>query len=361
LYIPLAFVIATQFRQKDLYNLGRLSVIALILAAPLAVAQFSSSSTSAINVGNSEDQALQFTNLRSANDHIRPAGPFTSILGMVELTASTAAFALMCWILPRRERPLSRLLLLLAAAAVATSLAVSGSRTMFVHVGLVVLAGILSGFLMRRPERMARATAIPLLLAMAFGLLFPIVYPEAYSTITARWDEAYTTERAVGVNGVFGRFIVEILDFVRVVGQVPLTGYGLGLGGNAAMTLNATRVGSTPIPYVETDWSRHMVDLGSVLGILFIVYRVAFTIWLGVRAVRATRLTANPLPLLLFGYVGIVLLQAQISGNGVVNGFGWLYVGLCLAACRESEGLEAADTSRLPARLAPVRPSNLMP
>jgi hypothetical protein len=352
LYLPLPFIIATQFRRRDLDRFCGLAILALIAAAPLATMQFLASPDAPINVGSSDDVGLQFQNLRSANGHIRPAGPFTSILGMVELTASTAAFVLTCWILPRRERPVPRLLMLGGAVAVAASLAVSGSRTMFLQVGLVVAAAVASGTLMRRASMFARTTTLPLLLVAAFVVLFPLVFREGFDTIASRWQEASQAEQG----GAVGRFVAEILDFVRVVGDVPVTGYGLGLGGNAAMILGITSGGSSPIPYVETDWARHMVDLGSVLGILFIVYRFAFVIWLGRAAARGTIRSADPLAMLLFGYVGIVLLQAQISGNGVVNAFCWLYVGLCMAACRTgAAGPDGADSAP-----APARPRNVM-
>lgn len=362
-YMPLPFILATQFRQEDLDALGKLAVLLLLIAAPLAVVQFWSSPDSAWNAGVGEDEALKFTSLRSANGHIRPAGPFTSILGMVEMTASTAALVFNAWILPRAERPMSSLWLVAGAGAVAMSLAVSGSRTMFVSVGLVLLAGICSGVVMRQSARMMRATTMPIVLAVIFLVLFPVLFPEGYSTITNRWDEAYQSESQVGVHGVFGRFMAELLDFLRVVGDVPLLGYGIGLGGNAALTLKATGTSGSAIPYVESDWSRHMVDLGSFLGLAFILYRIAFTWWLGAAAVKATRSSQRPLPLLVFGYAGIVLLQAQISGNGVVNGFCWLYVGVCMAACAQPATKAASREATELARPGPLlrRHGNLMP
>jgi hypothetical protein len=51
-------------------------------------------------------------------------------------------------------------------------------------------------------------------------------------------------------------------------------------------------------------------------------------------AVRATRVSRSPLPLALFGYVGILLLNGQITGHGTVGGFAWLFLGLCMASCR---------------------------
>ena len=76
------------------------------------------------------------------------------------------------------------------------------------------------------------------------------------------------------------------------------------------------------------------MDLGTLVGVLFILYRIVFTITVFVNALQATRRSANPMPLLLFGYVGIGLFYGQLTGHGTVGGFLWLYLGLCMASCR---------------------------
>jgi len=50
--------------------------------------------------------------------------------------------------------------------------------------------------------------------------------------------------------------------------------------------------------------------------------------------VRATRRSGDPLPMMLFAYAGYVILIGQITGNGSINFYGWLFTGVCLAACR---------------------------
>jgi hypothetical protein len=351
LYLPLPFVIATQLERKDLYRLCRLSLIATILIAPLMVAQYFAPPDAAINVGNSEDIRQQFVQLGSANGHIRPPGPFTSSLGTAQLVASALAALLAGWIMPKREQPVSGVLLLLGALAIAVSIAVSGSRTMVLQVGLVVASAVASGFLMRRPALFARATIVPLVLTAAFIILFPIAFPEGFDTLTARWQQAAEG----GERGVVGRLSGEMLEFTSLIPSAPLLGYGLGLGGNAANILKASNTAT--VPYSETDWAHQIVDLGPVFGILFLVYRVVFTAWLAAVAVEATYRTANALPVLLFGYVGVVLLKGQITGNGLENGFCWLYVGFCMAACR----MAASPGTLHESESLPVsRPRNLM-
>jgi len=120
---------------------------------------------------------------------------------------------------------------------------------------------------------------------------------------------------------------------MSILGDAPLAGYGLGLGGNGRSFLGSD-TGLLPTIFAESDWTRHIVDLGPVVGVLFILYRIAVTFDVFRRSIIATRRAADPLPLLLFGYLGIGLFDGQLTGHGTVGGFLWLYLGLCLASCR---------------------------
>jgi hypothetical protein len=359
LYLPLAFLIATQLQSGDIRALCRLSIIALSLASCVAVLQFFSAPDAAINVGIADDAALQFTNLPSARGHVRPAGLFTSIMGMIHLTTSTLALVLPLWIQTRARRRVPQWMLLAGALAVAASLAVSGSRGMYMQVALVMAAAAFSSALLRKAGQKARAVALPAVIALAFMLLFPILSPEGYETISTRWEQAQQSESTHGVDNIVERFAVGLLDFLRVIGDVPLVGFGLGLGGNAAAILGAGSTATASIPYTESDWSRHMVDLGPILGFTFLVYRIVVVVWLAIGSIRATIRTTSPLPMTLFGYVGIVLFSAQITGNGVVNAFCWFYVGVCMASWK-IEASESASGPRV-AAVSGARPPNLLP
>ncbi len=61
--------------------------------------------------------------------------------------------------------------------------------------------------------------------------------------------------------------------------------------------------------------------------------------------------------MMLFAYAGYVTLLSQITGNGSINVYGWLFTGLCLAACRVAgaPATVAAARPALPARHRPRR------
>jgi hypothetical protein len=113
----------------------------------------------------------------------------------------------------------------------------------------------------------------------------------------------------------------------------------LGIGGNAAQRLSWVQYPKKAQEWtgyggwIETGFSRHIAELGPFVGILFIFYRVGFTCWLGRKALRATRSKRDPLPLMLFSFVAVLLFCGQITGHGSHNGYVWLFVGFCLAAC----------------------------
>jgi len=300
----------------------------------LVAVQFWSPLNSAINVGIASDTALQFHGLGLTGEHTRPMGTFSSGAGQIQFVASAFAILLAFFIMPGRTRPVGRWLLLFAAGGLMTSLALGGSRATVLHCVLIGLIGMGLGLIGRSAALKARAIALPLLLGAALVLLYPILFPEGFEAFTARWDTAAKAESSFE-GGVFGRALYGMVDFVRLLDDTPLLGYGLGFGGNASTTLGIKIDGVNPISLAETDWARHIVDLGPVFGIFYIALRVALTIWVGVLVLRATRRGAGPLPLLLYAYAGYVLLLGQITGQGAINAYAWLFTGFTIAAATQ--------------------------
>ena len=336
LYLPLPFVMAATLNRDSLQRFARHTFIAAILMAPLIFLQFHSPASAVINRGIADDENLQFQSFAFTGGGVRPSGPFTSTVGVVHLIPSTLALLLGVWLTTPRLRKISTPILLLAAAGTATCLAMSGSRAAFVHVGIVVLSSLILGMITRDVAVRSRALILPLVLLGAGAVLYPIVFPDALAAMLGRVSEAYSTESQASSLGIFGRALFEMIDFVDFLGRTPLLGFGFGMGGNGRTYLGSIDPELVGQVWAESDWSRHIVDFGPLFGVLFIVYRIAFTFSVGMQALRATRLSASPFPLLLFGYVGIGLFYGQLTGHGTVGGFLWLYLGLCMASCKSA-------------------------
>jgi hypothetical protein len=344
LYLPLAFVIGAAFQRPDL---ERIVKITLLLAVPISVLvflQFISPLTSPINVGFGADESLQFRGLTVDQFHTRPMGTFTSDVGQKEFTVSALAMALSLWLAPVARRYVKFWILLPATGAVLACLAVSGSRGAMLHSGILMIAAAGCAFVIRGGGVSARAVIWPSVIGVIAVALYPVLFPDGYSTFMARWNAAALVETQAFSLGVFGRALYGFVDFFYLLGDTPVLGYGLGLAGNASHTLGIAIQGFEG--WAETDWARHIVDLGPVVGLVFIVYRIALVGWLGVRCLRGARRDGDPTAVLLFAFVSIELLYGQISGHGTINGYAWLFTGFCLAAASPAHGATAAETAR---------------
>jgi len=333
-YIPLAFVIAEHFRQADLERLIRQTLLVAIPIAVLVFLQVKAPANAAINLGTGKGSENQFHNLGVAFGIVRPFGTFTSTSGQRQFVVSAFAMMLAVWIMPKIWKPIKGVALFAATCAVLMCLGLSGSRGAFIHSGLVILTSFATGLLLYRWRMASRTWAFPIIILVLVALLIPLVFPTAFEAFASRWVGAYKTESYIYGYGIFGRSLSGFYKFTTLLSDTPLLGYGMGLGGNASTLLGIRHGGVSPLELAESDWSRHIIDLGPVLGVLFIVFRISFVIWLGMRALAATRRSGHVLSLLLFGYVGIVLLDGQITGHGTINGYGWLFAGFCMAASR---------------------------
>lgn len=336
LYIPLAFLVGEQFRSADLLRFAR---VTLLLAAPigvLVVMQFFAPIDSPINVGTAEEAELKFKGMVVTSEHVRPAGPFTSNAGQQQFVTTAFALLLAFLIAPAQRQKIGKLVLVIAAGGILSCVALSGSRGTMLQTGMIAMFALAIAVVGRGTALKAKAFALPASLAAAAIVLYPIVFPAGFDAFVARWNAADAYESRGFEGGVFGRALYSVIDFLRLVDDTPLLGYGLGFGGNASNRLGAMIDGIKPWDLAETDFARHMVDLGPLLGILFVVYRVALVVWLARLVLAATRRVSDPLPMMLFAYAFYVVLLGQITGNGSINVYGWLFMGLCIAAAREA-------------------------
>ena len=343
LYVPLAFLIGEQFKAPDLLRFAKLTLLLAVPIAVLVTLQFASPPGSPINIGVAAEEALQFKSVGLDLEHIRTTGPFTSSAGQQQFVATACALLLALLLLPASRRGVGFAPLMVAAGAILTCVALGGSRGTTLQCAMNVVFALAIGFIGRGATLKAKALALPLSLSAVAIVLYPIVFPTGFQTFMARWENAARSETAFE-GGVFGRALYGLIDFFRLVDVVPAMGYGLGYGSNASITLRAEVDGIMPGLLAETDFSRHMVDLGPVFGLCYIAFRVAVVVWLARLVLQATRRVSDPLPMMLFAYVGFVVLLGQITGNGTISVYGWLFTGFCIAATRV-----ALDSTRVTA------------
>jgi len=343
LYVPLAFLVGQVFRRRDLMRLFKLTLWLAMPIGALVMAQFFSAPGAPINVGSAANEELQFRGLTATAERTRPMGPFASGAGQQQFTATACAVALAFFLTPRHLPQPSLLLLAAGSGGVLTALALSGSRGTVLQCALAVGFAVALGLLGRGAALKRRAVLWPAVLGLAALTLYPVLFAEGFASFMQRWSAAEAAESRSFEWGVFGRAFYGLIDFVRLVDEVPLLGYGLGYGGNASVTLGATIDGVQPGLLAETDFARHMVDLGPLAGLGYIAFRLALAVWLTARVLRLARRSEDPMPMLLLSYVAYVLVMGQITAQGSINVYGWLFMGLLIAACRHAAPRPAAS------------------
>jgi hypothetical protein len=359
-YLPLAFLIAKYFSAQDFERLMRWTLILAIPVGLLVYVQSRSPAFAPINQGIGTGSEEVYGNGGVAGSVVRTYGTFTSSPGQGAFIGSVVAMLLTAWLRSRAKRPLRGMLLVAATAGGATCLAVSGSRGAIVQAGIIFVASIVATLLASGSSLALQKLLIPVIFLAAGIMLAPIVFPQAVDALMARFQRAsYTEVNNYGSSGILGRAVYEMGSFRYLLASTPPQGYQLGLGGNAGGVIGQKRsagsnyydprlipFGKIEIAAVESDWGRNIVELGPTLGLLFIVFRVAFVIWLAKEAIVATIRSNDPLPLLLFAFVGVYLFNGQITGHGTLNGYGWLFAGFCMSINRSSAGGRVAARSR---------------
>ncbi len=356
-YIPLPFVIGMALRREDIERMVKLTLFLAVPVAALVLLQFASPLGSPINVGVGDEIGQQFHGLTVDQFHTRPMGTFTSDVGQKQFIVTCLAMALSLWIVPAARRYVKFWMLLPCTGAVLTCLALSGSRGAMMASGIVMLAAVACAVLIRSGGVSARALLWPAVICVTAVVLYPIVFPDGYSSFMNRWTQASIVEHQSFEYGIFGRAFYGFYDFFSLMGKAPVLGYGLGLAGNASLILGVTIAGFDG--WAETDWARHVVDLGPVVGIVFILFRIALVSWLASTSLAGARRTGDPLPILLLAYVSVELLYGQVTGHGTINGYVWLFTGLCLAGSNQRSWASARNAA--PESMAvPPRFANLM-
>ncbi len=324
LYVPLAFILAEVWTHADF---RRFIVVCLWISIPIALLvfiQFSSPVAHWINKGTSDDMEGRFT---VAFGIVRPYGPFTFAQAQNTFAAMMTALWLVAW---EKRRAFSLPLPLLWAGGFATLTmgALSGGRTFFGGAILIGLAYVVAGLSSRDARQgVTRLTRI-VLATLAFLFVFIVVFPRSFDAMSSRQAAAVSHE-----GSTLGRILSWFTDILEPMQTAPFFGHGLGAGSNAALRLS----GESSFMYGETEWGRIINEAGPLVGLLVILARIGFTVWMGWYCLAVNRRTGDGTPLILFGFCSYLTLIAQTTGQNQLLSFCWFSVGLTLCLGRLAE------------------------
>ena len=318
LHLPLIFVMAKVVRLEDVKRFGWWTLILCLPMTLLLAAQFQASPDSWLNrTAGGEGEMLG-----SALGKVRTAGTFSYVLGVVGFYAMATAF--LVWATLRGE-VFKSWLLAAAGVAVAIGIVVSGSRSVVAAVAVVVGSLVIAMFL--RPSavnRFGQTLIVAVILAVIVSRT-PI-FKEGFNVLSTRFTEvAQTTEKSVSA-GIIERVFSEFREAAFVWTKAPFLGYGLGVGTNAGAKF---LTGRQMFLLSEGEWPRIFLESGQLLGLAYVIWRVALVGRIGLLCLRSVKF-GNLLPLLLFSSSSIPLLNGQL-GQPTVLGFAVFATGLALA------------------------------
>jgi hypothetical protein len=322
LYAIFALVMAAVLRRSEVLGLIRWSLWMALPMAVLGYVQWTSPSSDWVNQSIGGGEAFTV-----AQGVVRTNGTFTFTTGFVCFVGATfAALSAAAF-----TSDIRRWLVVAGGIAAATCLATSGARTTFVHAALSGIAVVACE--MFRPLAKQR----PVIYLGAFGLTIGLVgalwlfYPRALelmeerSTAAARVEDP--TARALGL--LTGGF--------SAMEDAGYFGHGIGMstgGGSSVAT------GTRTFTLAEEEFPRVVLECGLLLGMAYMLLRFGLAIWLVLAAIRCVRLHDDPVPLLLAPFPVVILAVGQLTMQGSVNGYGWIYTGLTLAAIATSSARE---------------------
>ncbi len=327
LHLPLIFVIPRVFDKNDVLKVGRFLMICALPMAVLMAMQFLASPSAWINTGAGEGA----TQIASALGRIRPAGTFSFIVGPVFYFTLVTGFLIYTYF---HFAATNKILIFATLSATMVAFVVSGSRSLAAACFLALFLALISMTAVR-PSNLRRTLTFFLCLGAMSVLAaqFPLI-SQGYTVLTTRISEANRYEggaAATLMTRVFGDFVRPI----AIAERVPLVGEGLGMGtigGSAIMTGNR---GFYSNGESESEWSRHIIESGPLLGYAYIFFRAYLLLYLLRIAVKSGR-RGNSLPLVLLGCISQALLLGQ-WGQSTIAAFTFFTAGMILAACREGE------------------------
>ena len=343
LHVPLIWVMAEALNRKDVEKIGSFILIVAIPMAILMVMQFKAPMGSWINRGVGDDDLGQ---IYGAAGHIRPPGFFTFITGPMVFFPLATAFLLYQVSMVQHRLTWWLLVLLPSGIAIVLAMPISISRgTMIatVFVLVVFLIGLVVGGMTHALKRLPFliATRLGVACALIGGILaFTPLFKDAREVFMDRWDTAAAESQGDAVGSLITRVTAAFSQPIDVIERTPTFGYGIGVGTNVGARLLAGRTGFL---LAEDEWGRVIMELGPLLGIAFIGFRLCLVVYLGVIAWRALRQETDLLPLLIYSAAAWVILMNQ-WGQATQLGFAVVGGGLLLASVnREDEAEDEED------------------
>ncbi len=339
-HFPMMFVMGRLLSRRELLRVCRFFVWLSVPMTMLIVVQFYSPQDAWVNIGVGGEGTAGFA---GAAGFMRPPGTFSFTSGYVAFQ-SVVGCVLLYYLVANGSLAagsrLPRWLLAVALVCYVVAIPTSISRTNFfqtaVFLAFLLSAAVFSSHYRAQAVRFVVVGVVAVALLAASGLLETNV-----EVFAARFEGANEAEG--GVEGVLlDRYLGGLIGAL-VAADIPLLGYGLGIGTNVGARLMGGNMYSFGFNG-EVEWQRIVGECGFVLGVTIILMRLLFGLKMLQKAWLRLRDDADLLPWMLAA--GMILCVPQGQWGIPTNlGFCVLLGGMTLAAIRTTGAGEVTSTA----------------
>lgn len=326
-HFPMIFVMGKVLTRADLLKIGQLILWISIPMTILIFIQFHSPQTAWVNMGIGGEGTAGFT---GAMGYMRPPGTFSFTSGYVMYQAVVGCYLLYYLLMNNtlpKEYQFSKIVLIILAGCYLLSIPTSISRTHFFQTGVFLIFLFVAA--MRKNKLKSKFLKFAVIAIIA-GIILSLsgLGGTSMEAFTARFEGANKVEG--GVQGVIGDRYVGGLIGSLINFQIPIFGYGIGLGTNVGARIMGGNMYSFGFNG-ENEWSRIIGECGMLLGLIIIGIRLFFSLDIWKRAYHLLVKKYDLLPWMLSAGMMLTIPQGQwaIPTN---LGFCVLFGGLTLAS-----------------------------
>jgi hypothetical protein len=339
-HLPLIFVMGKVLTFDDVKKFGWWTLVLLVPMTILMIAQFRVGPDAFVNrTAGGEGEMIM-----SSMNKVRTSGPFSFVIGVVAYFSLAIGYIIWGFL----NRGVYKFWLLAGCGiALIIGVSVSGSRSVVGACAVVVAS--LAVVLFLRPKALNRfAHGVLAVVVVGYIASRTSVFKEGAKVLSTRFSEvAEATDQSISQD-LLTRSLSTFTDVWKVLPVAPALGWGLGVGTNAGAKL---LVGQAGFLLMEGEWPRIVMENGPVLGISFLLWRLAFVVWVRWLTLKSVK-GGNVLPLLLFSSSALPMISGQF-GQPTILGFAVFVTGLTLAAMNGDELTETganppSETTKAP-------------
>ena len=326
-HFPMIFVMGKVLTRADLLKIGQFILWISIPMTILIFMQFHSPQTAWVNMGVGGEGTAGFS---GAMGYMRPPGTFSFTSGYVMFQAVVGCYLLYYLLMNNtipKEYQFSKIVLIILAGCYLLSIPTSISRTHFFQTGVFIIFLFIAA--MRRNKFKSKFLKF-ILIAIIAGIILYLsgLGGTSMEVFMDRLEGANKAEG--GAEGVIGdRYIGGLLGSL-INFQIPIFGYGIGLGTNAGANIMGGNMYSFGFNG-ENEWSRIIGECGMLLGFVIIGIRLIFSLDIWNRAYKFLVKRNDLLPWMLSAGMMLTVPQGQWSIPTNL-GFCILFGGLTLAS-----------------------------